>query len=68
MPYRGFNYFSHTFYIIQTCNSIALIVSTNEGHVTVVSCTKFAVNLRNIQGVMSVYSHKKDQISVTATG
>ena len=36
--------------------------------VTVDSCTKFVVNLRNIQGVISVYSHKKDQTSVTATG
>ena len=50
-------------------NSIALIIGTNEEHVTVDSRTKFAVNLRNIQGVMSIYSRKKkDQTSVTATG
>ena len=55
-------------YIMQTCNSIALIFGTNEEHVTVDSRTKFVVNLRNIQGVMSIYSRKKDQHSVTATG
>ena len=32
------------------------------------SRTKFVVNLRNIQGVMSVYSHKKDLTSVMAIG
>ena len=46
-------------YKTQTCNSIASIFSTNEEHVTVDSRTKFVVNLRNIQGVMSVYSRKK---------
>ena len=50
-------------YKMQTCTSIASIFGTNE----VDSRTKFVVNLRNIQGVMSVYSHKKDQTSVTAT-
>ena len=45
-----------------------MIVSTNEERVTVDSCTKFIVTLSNIQGVMSVYSCKKDQTSVTATG
>ena len=44
---------------MQTCNSIASIFGANEEHVTVDSCTKFVVNLRNIQGVMRVYSHKK---------
>ena len=53
---------------MQTCNLIALIFGTNEEHVTVDSRTKFAVNLRNIQGGMSIYSRKKDQTSVTATG
>ena len=32
------------------------------------SRAKFAVNLMDIQGVMSVYTHKKDQTSVMATG
>ena len=39
----------------QTCNSIASIFGTNEEHVTVDSPTKFAVNLRNIQGVIYEY-------------
>ena len=55
-------------YKIQTCNSIASIFGTNKEHVMVDSLTKFSVNLRNIQGVMSINSHKKDQTSVTATG
>ena len=46
-------------YKTQTCNLIALIFGKNEEHVMVDSHTKFAVNLRNIQGVMSVYLHKK---------
>ena len=50
------------------CNSIALIFGANEERVTVDLRTKFVVNLRNIQGVMSVYSRKKYQNSVTATG
>ena len=53
-------------YKMQTCNLIASIFSTNEEHVMVDSPTKFAVKLRNIQGVMSIYSCKKDQTSVTA--
>ena len=53
---------------MQTCNSIASIFGTNEERVMVDSRTKFVVNLRNIQGVMSVYSHKKDQTCVMATG
>ena len=32
------------------------------------SLAKFAVNLMDIQGVMSVYADKKDQTSVMATG
>ena len=40
-------------------NSIASIFGTNEERVMVDSSTKFAVNLRNIQGIMSIYSHKK---------
>ena len=55
-------------YKMQTCNLIASIFGTNEEHVTVDSRTKFVVNLRNIQGIMSIYSCKKDQISVSATG
>ena len=54
-------------YKMQTCNSIALIIGTDEERVTVDSRTTFVVNLRNIQGVMSIYSRKKDQTSVTAT-
>ena len=49
---------------MQMCNSIASIIGTNEEHVMVDSRTKFAESLRN----MSIYSHKKDQTSVTATG
>ena len=44
---------------MQMCDLIASIYGTNEEHITVDSRTKFAVNLRNIQGVMSVYSRKK---------
>ena len=58
-------------YKMQMCNLIASIFGTNGEHVTVDSRTKFVVNLRNIQGVMSIYSCKivkKDQNSVTATG
>ena len=55
-------------YKMQMCNSIASIFGTNEERVMVDSCTKFVVNLRNIQGVMSIYSHKKNQTSVMATG
>ena len=55
-------------YKMQRCNSIASIFSTNEERVTVDSPTKFVVNLSNIQGIMDVYSRKKDQTSVTATG
>ena len=55
-------------YKMQTCNSIASILGTNEEHVTVDSRTKFVVNLRNIQGVMSFYSCKKYLTSVTTTG
>ena len=54
-------------YKMQTCNLVALIIGTNEKCVMVDSRTKFTVNLRNIQGVMSIYSRKKDQTSVTAT-
>ena len=43
-------------YKAQTCNSIASICGTNEERVMVAS---FAVNLRNIQGVMNVYTRKK---------
>ena len=46
-------------YKMQTCTSIASIFGTNEELVMVDSHTKFVVNLRNIQGVMSVYSRKK---------
>ena len=70
MPYGvyGDSISFHTFcYKMQTCNSIASIFGTNEEHVTVDSFTKFVVNLSNIQGVMSIYSCKKDQTSVTAT-
>ena len=52
-----FTHFAKKIYKTQTCNSIAAICGTNEERVMVDSPTKFAVNLRNIQGVMSVYSH-----------
>ena len=55
-------------YKMQTCNLIVSIFDTNEERIIVDSCTKFAVYLRNIQGVMSIYSCKKDQASVMATG
>ena len=54
-------------YKMQMGNSIASIFGTNEERVTVDSRTKFVVNLRNVQVVMSIYSCKKDQTSVTAT-
>ena len=41
-------------YKMQTCDSIASTIGTNEEHVTVDSHTKFAVNLRNIQGAIHV--------------
>ena len=53
---------------MQTCILIALIFGTNKECVMADTRTKFVVNLRNIQGVMSVYSREKDQTSVTATG
>ena len=46
-------------YKMQTFSLIASIFGTNEECVTVDSCTKFVVNLSNIQGVMSIYSRKK---------
>ena len=46
-------------YKMQMCNSIASLFGTNEEHVKVDSRTKFAMNLRNIQGVMSIYSCDK---------
>ena len=46
-------------YKMQTCNSIASIFDTNEECVTVDTCTTFVVNLRSIQGVMSIYSQEK---------
>ena len=51
---------------MQKCNTITTIIGTNEERVMVDSHIKFVVNLRNIQGVMSVYSHKKGKTSVTA--
>ena len=46
-------------YKIQTCNLIASIFGTNKERVTVNLCTKFVVNLSNIQGVMNIYPRKK---------
>ena len=66
--YGGFDFFTHTLQILQICNSIALIFGTNEERIMVDSCTKFVVNLRDIQRVTSIYSCKKDQTSVMATG
>ena len=66
MPYGGFDFSFCTLckncYKMQMCNSIASILCTNEERVTVDSHTKFAVNLRNIQGVMSVYSCTHDGV------
>ena len=62
MPYGASIYFCtlcKNCYKMQTCTLIASIFDTNEERVTVGSRTKFAVNLRNIQGVMSIYPHKK---------
>ena len=70
MPYVGlisFRTLCNNCYKMQTRNSIALIFGTNEEHVMVDSRTKFAVNLRNIQGVMSIIHIKIYQTSVTAT-
>ena len=56
------------YYKMQMCNLIASIFGTNEEHLTLDSHAKFVVNLVNIQGIMSIYSHKKkDQTSVMAT-
>ena len=55
-------------YKTQTCNSIVWIFGTNKERIKMNPRTKFAMNLINIQGVMSVYSHKKDATFVTATG
>ena len=52
-------------YKMQTCNLIASIFGTNEECVMVDSCTKFVVNLRSIQGCMSIYLHNT---SVMGTG
>ena len=54
------------------CNLIASIFDTNEEHIKVNSCAKFAMNLMNIQEVMScvmscVFTLKKNQTSITAT-
>ena len=50
-----------------TCNLIASIYGTNEENIKMNSCAIFTVNLMNIQGVMSIYSHQKDQTSVTTS-
>ena len=49
-------------------NSITSIFGTDEERIQVSLRTKFAVNLVIIQGVMSIYSCKKDQTSVMDTG
>ena len=51
-----FVHFAKICYKMQICNWIALIFGTNEERIKVNSHTKFAVNLMNIQGVMSIYS------------
>ena len=55
----SFHTLCKNYYKMQTCNSIDSVFGTNVEHVTVDSHTKFVVNLRNIQGVMSIYSRKK---------
>ena len=57
----SFHTLSKNCYKMQICNlrlpqSLAHL---NDERVTVDSGTKFVVNLRNIQGVMSIYSRKK---------
>ena len=49
-------------YKMEMHSSIALIIGTREERVTMDSRTKFAVNLRIIQGFMSIYSRKKIKI------
>ena len=72
MPYAGMgaSIYFHTLckncYKMQTCNSIVSIFGTDEECVTVDSRTKFVANLSNIQGVMSIHSHKKSNFC-TAT-
>ena len=46
-------------YKTQSCYSIVSIFDTSKEHIEVHSHTKFAMNLINIQGVVSVYSRKK---------
>ena len=55
-------------YKTQTCHSIVSIFGTSKVRIKVHLRTKFAMNLINIQGVMSVYSRKKDESFVMATG
>ena len=55
-------------YTMDTCNLIALIFGTNEECVMMDSHAKSFLNLRYIQGVMSIYYLQKDKTSVTATG
>ena len=52
---------------MQTCILIALNLGTHKEHIKVNSCTKFAMNLTNIHGVMNV-SLCKNQTFVKATG
>ena len=55
----SFRTLSKNYYKMQICNSIATIFGTNDERVMADSRTTFVVNLSNIQGVMSIYSHKK---------
>ena len=49
-------------------NLIALQVGIDKQRIKVNSCTKFAMNLRDIYNATTIYSCKKDQTSVTVTG
>ena len=46
-------------YKTQTCHSIVSIFGTSKERIKVHSRTKFAMNLINLQGVMSAYSRTK---------
>ena len=65
MPYVGFRFLFAHFVKIAIKRKCVIDCLTNEQYIKVNSCTKFAVNLMNIKGVMSVYSCKT---FVSATG
>ena len=74
MPYKGygasisFRTLCKNCYKMQMRNMIASIFGTNEERVKVDSRAKFVANLRNVQGVMRVYSHKKIKLLLRLQG